>query len=159
MAAKESQSVADKNSGSGNVVTSLAEIQKLSTARKKVEFKLGEQTCSLEMRTLTPAEEARISDIVDAVTPPLVKGNMPEQDRIDTTNSDYIKRKTAAAIQARSQALYWAYEAFQQAKPGLTDLGQVTEFVQGQLTEPILNVLWTDTRKGGIDFVELVNFT
>ena len=140
-------------------LTSLADLQALCSQKQRVEFVFNDQQCALEVRRLTPAEEAKIAEIIELVTPPVIKGRVPEEDRVDVTNPDYIKRKTDSAIKARAQALYWSVPCFSESKPGLTDLGDITTFVQGQLTESILDVLWKATRQGGVAMAELVNFT
>lgn len=141
------------------VITSLAELDALCRKRSKVEFDLNGQKCSLEVRKLTPMEESKVNEIVESVTPAVIKGKTPEEDRLDLTNAKYIKDKNDASLKARAQALYWAVPAFQEGKPGLTDPNLVRDYVQGLLTEPILNMLWNATRESGVNLAELVNFT
>lgn len=140
-------------------LTSLSEIQKLCAQTKRVEFTLDGKKCALEVRRLTPAEEARLAEIADSVTPPIIKGANPEQDRLDLTNAAYLKKKTEAALQARSQGLYWAIPAFQADKPNLTNLADIEKYIQGQLSEQLLDVLWKASRESGIAQADLVNFT
>jgi hypothetical protein len=140
-------------------LTSLADLQKLVSQRFSVDFVFNSEKCSLEVRRLTPAEEAKIAEIIELVTPSVIKGRTPEEDRVDLTNPKYIKEKTDAAIKARAQALYWSVPCFAEAKSGLTDLSDIASFVQGQLTESILDILWKATRQSSVALAELVNFT
>lgn len=140
-------------------LTSLAEIQKLCAQQKRVEFNLDGRPCVLEVRRLTPAEDARIAEIIDSVIPPVIKGRTPEEDRLDTVNADYQKRKADAAVKARAQALYWSVPAIAGDKPGLSNLDDIARHVQSMLNETILALLWQASRDSGVEKAELVNFT
>lgn len=140
-------------------LTSLADIQKLCAQYKSVEFTLDGKPCALQVRRLTPTEEARRLEIIDSVIPPIIKGRTPEEDRLDTTNPEYQKRKAESVLKARAQALYWAVSAIASDKPGLTNLDDITRHVQSQLTDATLNLLWNGVMESGISQAELVNFT
>ena len=140
-------------------VTTLAELNQLCQQKQKVEFDFAGKPCALEVRKLTPHEEARVNEIIESVTPAVIRGKTPDEDRLDLSNPDFIRRKNAAALKARSLALYLAVPAFAVEKPGLADLDIIRDFIQGQLTEPILHTLWQATRATSIELAELVNFT
>ena len=140
-------------------LTSLAEIQKLCSNTRDVVFELNGRECRLPVRQLTPAEEARVSEVINSVMPSIIKGKTPDDDRVDYTNPEFIKRKNEAAVKGRALALYWAVPAFQEARPGLTDEKQITDYIQGQLNETVLNLLNQAAREGGVTLAEVVNFT
>lgn len=140
-------------------LTSLAEIQALAIQKQKCVFEFKGKSCELEVRSLTPAEEAAVAAIVEAVIPEVVKGPTPEQDRAKVNDAGFVKARAEAALKARAQAVYWAVPALRDAKPGLTDTGDIVQYIQGQLTESVIDMLWQATRKGGISLAELVNFT
>jgi hypothetical protein len=140
-------------------ITSLKDLNALIQKRLKVEFDFNGTKCALEMRRLTAAESAKITEIIESVTPPVVKGRAPEEDRLDLTNAAYITKKNQAAIQARAMAIYWAFPGVAEGGPGLTDPGAVAEFVQRNLTEPVVDTLFTATRDDGVSAPELVNFS
>lgn len=161
---KESQTVASdatERKPAPKPITSLAELNALCQQKQKVEFDFNGSQCALEIRRLTPAEQSKIVEIVESVVPPIQKGRTPEEDRVDTFDATFRAKKAEAATKARSLALYWAVPAFREVKPDLRDPGEITNFIQGQLTEPILNVLWNATQQSGItgDVASLVNFT
>ncbi len=138
-------------------LTSLADIKKLCESRQRVEFEFNNSPCALEVRKLTPAEDARIAAIIDSVIPAVIRGKTPEDDRLDTQNQDYIARKRDSALRARAQALYWAVPAFSTERPGMTDLNEITTYIQSQLTEAVLTLLWNATQQHGVDLAALVN--
>lgn len=138
-------------------ITSLKDLQALCSKRHKVEFEFDGSPVSIEIRRLTPAEQARIAEIVDSVVPPIQKGKLPEEDRVNTLDPEYRKKKNLAIVEARSLAIYWAVPSFQEIEPGLTDPAAIAKVVQGALTEPILNALWDVLQDGGIKD-GLVNF-
>jgi hypothetical protein len=142
-------------------ITSLSELNALCQQKQKVEFDFNGKKCALEMRRLTPAEQAKIAEVVEAVMPPIQKGRTPEEDRVNTLDPEYRKKKSDAALRGRSLALYWAVPAISSGRPGLTDQAEICSYVQGQLTEPILNLLWNATQESDIrgDVGSLVNFT
>jgi hypothetical protein len=141
-------------------ITSLKELNALIRKRMKVEFDFNGTKCALEMRRLTAAESSKISEILESVTPPLIKGKTMDDDRLDLTNASYIKAKNLAAIQARAQAVYWSYPEVSAGNPNLKDPVEIADYVQSQLTDPIVQILYNATQDNGIGGVaELVNFT
>jgi len=158
--------MADQNTDLKNTQTeikplvSLADINALCRERRKVEFEFKGRKCALEVRALTPAEQSKVAGLIDAVTPPLVKGRTQEEDRLDVTNAKYVADKNEAATKARSMALYWGVPAFSEGRPGLTDPSQINAYVQELLTEPILDNLWNGVQRSGeAGLADLVNFT
>ena len=140
-------------------VTSLADLQQMCAKTRRVEFIFEGNPCAFDVRRLTPTEEARLGSIITEIQPPMIKGNIPENDRIDFMSADFMKRKAGAEIQVRAIGLYLCVPEIAAGKPNLTDANQITEYVQGLLTQPILDVLWKGVRDSGVTLAELTNFT
>jgi hypothetical protein len=124
-----------------------------------VEIVFDNEKFTIEARRLTPAEDRAIDDIVAPVIPPIIKGKTPDDDRTDWTNADFIRRKAAAEVQARSLGLYMAVPGISAAKPGLVKHDEITAHVQSLFNEQILGLLWQAVRDGGVSKASLVNFT
>ena len=139
-------------------ITSLAELHKLCAKTLTVKFDVGGGPCEIQIRRLTPAEQSKIAEIAEAVLPPITKGRTPEEDRVNTFDPDYRKRKSEALQEARAVGLYWGVPAFSQAKPGLTNPPEICAFVQSQTTEAVLSLLWNAIQDPELKG-DLVNFT
>jgi hypothetical protein len=132
-------------------ITSLAELTALCQEKKTVKFIFNDKPCAVEVRKLTPAEDAKIAEIVESVVPPVERGRVPEEDRVNGLNPEYIKKRADAVNKARALGLYWAVPMLNQGKSGLTNPDDICSFVQGQLTEPILVLLWNGIRYSGVE--------
>ena len=138
--------------------SSLSELQKFADLLTEVPISLNGNTFMVDVRRMRPEEEAKLAAILDAVTPPIKTGKTPEDDRIDFQNPAFIKAKATAEITARALALYWCVPLFGVEKPGLANQNEITEFVQSKLTNAVLNILYAETRNGGIRIPEMANF-
>lgn len=140
-------------------VKSLSELRAVIEKPIRLEMVFDNTKLTIEMRRLTPAEDTAIQEILDTVVPPIIPGKTPELDRPDYANLDYIRRKTAAEIEARSVALYWTVPIIRNEKPNLTNRREITEYVQSLMNAQVLTVLFSACRNGGVTLGELVNFT
>jgi hypothetical protein len=139
-------------------VSTLAGLRAICDQVKRVEFTLDGNQCELPVRRMRPNEEAVISEILSLVVPKITRGKTVEEDRAEYTDPLFIKAKAAAETEARALALYWCVPAFVQDKPDLKDKKEITDYVQGQLNEEVLQILWRAVRNGGVSVAELVNF-
>jgi hypothetical protein len=89
----------------------------------------------------------------------LVKGRTPEEDRYDYNNEKYQAELEKLKRTARALAVYTGCPAVQAGKPGLSNRDEIRDYVQGILTEHILNILHLNIMAGGLDVAERVNFT
>ncbi len=110
-------------------------------------------------RRLRPDEDAKLDDIMATVIPPVVRGDKPENDRLNYNHPDYVKAKAAIDLEARALGLYWCIPVFGKEKPGLTERKEITPFIQAKFTNQILDVLWQGIRDGGVKKAALINFT
>jgi hypothetical protein len=140
-------------------ITSLAQFQALCEVKKTVQIEFDGRLYAVEVRRLTPAEDAILENIIGAVTPPILRGKTLEEDRPNFSDPEYLKRKAAAEVEARSLALYWCVPMFSAGRPGLANHQEITQFIQSKLNATVLNVLWQAVRNGGVTLAELVNFT
>jgi hypothetical protein len=141
------------------VVTSLEQLQKECERNLKIEFDYDGKKFQMEARRLTPAQDAKLAEILDLIVPPMIRGKQMEDDRPDVTNLEFIQKKNQAAIIARALALYWCVPVFGAEKPGLEKREEIVAFIQSKLNDQILNILYNAIRQGGVTIAELVNFT
>lgn len=139
--------------------STLEEIHKTCVAMHRVDFVLDDKPFALEVRRLSPAEDAKLDDIMASVMPPIIKGQTQEQDRVNFTDPEFTKKKNAVNLQARALALYWCVPEFRKAKPDLTDPQAITDFVQSQLSPAVLGILFEAVKKSGVSLAEMTNFT
>lgn len=138
-------------------VSSLQQAQSIADQFVIVPFMLNGHNLEMEVRRLRPDEDAQLAALLEGVVPPIKQGKTPEDDRIDFQNMDFLKRKSSAEITARSLALYWCVPLFANEKPNLSRQDEINAFVQSKLTNAVLNLLYAETRSGGIRIPEYVN--
>lgn len=140
-------------------VTTLAALDQICRETFECEVSLaGGHKARLKARYLTPAEDARITLIVRQVPPKMIPGIRAGEQVPDMTDPDYIQRLQAARLKARALTLYLCVPAFAEERPGLTDLEQVAQFVQGRLHEDILEMLYEKISAGLVSLEDKVNF-
>jgi hypothetical protein len=140
-------------------VSSLAELSAIVDKPLLIEFDWMGSLVQIEARRLRPAESAILSEMMDEAVPPVIKGRTMDEDRPDYGNVDFIKKKAQVGIEARAMALYWCVKMFSDAKPGLSNRKEITEFIQSQLSESVLRAMWNGVSHPVIEKSELVNFT
>lgn len=143
-------------------VYTLAMLQQQCETKKEVQFTLDNIPYAVEVRTLTPDEDAQLEQILDAVVPPMRPvpgGKAGDAPMPDIANVEYQKKKSEAGLMVRALALYWAVPIFCQEKPGLTNGTDIKNFIQSKLNNAILDVLFAGVRNGRIGTASLVNFT
>ena len=141
-------------------ITNLADLEAYFTKRREVTLDVFGQQCVMQVRTLTPAEDAVISGIIDAVVPPVERGRTIEDDRPNFSDPAYLKRREAAFTEARALAIYWAVPAMSAGQPGMTDTSAIKIYIQGsKVSVQVLNALYNAIRGGGVQEATLVNFT
>ena len=159
-AANKPQTAGEDISSSVKPITSIKDLTDICKKKFTVEFNVDKQLFSLEARRLTPAEDASLEDILEAVLPPTIRPSKnPEEHYPDFSNPDFLKRKAIASREARALGLYLCVPALSADSPNLTDRAAITTHVQSQVNEQILALLWRVIRDGGVSRVELVNFS
>jgi len=136
----------------------LAEMQAMCDKKLYIDITFSGKTFRVEARRLTPEEDAQLDQLLNTVIPAVLKGRTQEEDRMDVTNLEFIRKKGIVEIEARSLALYWCVPMFAVEKPGLKDRGEITAFIQTKLNSALLSTLFNGIRNGGVTLAELVNF-
>ena len=144
-------------------ITSLAEFQALVDSPIRVVFDLqtaaGVELRSVELRRISPglAEQAR--QFERKIQPPWKK----DMGRYDELDPKYLELRETAAKKVRSLIVYACCPQIAAAKPGLTAIEEIHAFVQGVLSENILNLIAFKAQEGGlnldVEVEERANFT
>ena len=137
----------------------MEELQRACTQNRVVELQIGDTPFRVDVRPMTPHEDAQIQSLVASVAPPFIRGKTPEEDRPDYTQADFLRKKAVVEIEARALSLYWCVPLFKESKPGLQTKEQIADFIQQQFNSEILDILYVAVRKSGVVKAELVNFT
>ncbi len=142
-------------------VKSLSDLQSICDETLTVELEFdANRIFHVEARRLRPFEDAALEEISTSVLPPTVKSTVKgEDDKLNFNDAVYRKQKKEVDLQARALGLYWCVPIFSAERNGLTDRKMIAEFVQGQFSEQVLDVLWQAIRDGGVKVARLVNFT
>ena len=120
----------------------LEELDRLCREQVKVLIPLVQgPPIEVEARRLTPAEAARVNLEMRRALPKIVPGDKPGEERFDLADPEYRRNQQEALVRARALAVYLAVPMYQQARPGLENLDEITAFVQGKLTEEVLVIL------------------
>ena len=146
------------DAGKPKKVTTLTEMQSFADEFVSLPFMLNGHAIEVDVRRMRPDEDAQLAALLEGVMPPIKQGKTPEDDRIDFQNVEFLKRKSAAEITARALAIYWCVPIFNADKPNLVRHDEITSHVQSKMTNQILNLLYAETRSGGIRIPEQVNF-
>lgn len=144
-----------------NPITTLDELDAVCREQFECEFELhpGPRKVRLALRYLTPAEDARITEIIRSVPPKMIEGSRPGERVPDLTDPAYQSALQEARLKARALTLYLCVPMFSQAKPGLSDLKEIAEFVQGKLHEAVLEMIYERIAAGPVSVEDRVNFT
>lgn len=125
-------------------VTSLTELDALCRQPVTVRIPLasGDEVIEIEARRLTPAESAKVNLEMRRALPKIIPGDKPGQERFDLSDPTYFERDQTAKRRARALAVYLGVPLFRDEKPNLSNIDDITDYVQGKLTEEILTILF-----------------
>lgn len=150
-------------------LTTLADMQAVFEKSITIQFTFDGAEYEIEAKRLSPAESHKLEEMLITAAPPLIKGKTADDDRFDVANPDYVRKKTLLAIQARAMGIYWSVPAIRRdfdakaaaANPGFVaaEVNAVTDFVQKLFNDQVLELIWQSVRDGGVQKLELVNFT
>lgn len=118
-------------------------------------------TVRFKIRRLKPFETQRVADIQNEVIPPMrkVRQGRDDAEEPDFMNPEYLKAREIARIRGRALAVYLGVDVFNREKTSLGSIDEIFEFVQGKLTDHILDVLFNAVNDSGVEKAHLVNFT
>src|SRR5580700_5874486 len=138
-------------------ITNILEFQEIIDEKFTTVITYQSKRVEMEGRRLKPFETQQLVDMMAAVLPPSVKGRTPQEDRYDYDNKEYRAKKEEARLTARAIGIYTAFPAVSAARPNLTKPEQIREFVQGMLTDAILETLWQTVQDGGVRKAEYLS--
>jgi hypothetical protein len=136
-------------------ITSLDELQALLDKPMHCEFVLDRHSVKLECKRLSAAIEEEVRRIRRDVQPPW----SAEKKDYDHLNSQYLQKRDAAERIARSVIVYWGCPQVAAKKPGLIKPAEIHLFVNGLLTEHILELLALTVQAGGLEVPQRTDFT
>lgn len=151
-------------------VATLSELEAAVNEELDLVVKLpGNRTMLVPVRRLTPAESARLFELLEESVPPVKKVSGPdgvEREEFDLANGPYRKKQRERERECRALALWWACPLFRAspAAPAGTEPGaeptasQIVTFVEGRLTEDILEQIYTVARALDLEVMRRVNF-
>ncbi len=151
-------------------LTTLADMQAVFEKSITIQFTFDGAEYEIEAKRLSPAESHKLEEMLITAAPPLIKGKTADDDRFDVANPDYVRKKTLLSIQARAMGIYWSvpairrdFDAKQVAATGSAanppEVNAVTDFVQKLFNDQVLELIWQSVRDGGVQKLELVNFS
>ena len=128
-------------------IESLDQLQTLVNETVQCRFHLDGKLISVPITRISPAVAEREREIRRMAQPPY-KQDRKDYDPLDAT---YLKKRDEQATRARNFIVYSCCPAVASKKPGLTAPEDIHTFVQGLLTENILNFIALSAQGGGMD--------
>ncbi|MHB9006537.1 MAG: hypothetical protein ACYDC1_06355 [Limisphaerales bacterium] len=123
----------------------LAQLEEMLRAPRTVTIRFddGRPEVRLNVRSLTPAESEAVNLELRRVMVPMVQDAQGKPTSVpDKYNPEYLSALRRADLTARGVACYYGCEMIRSARPGLRDAVEITQYVQGLLTEPVLDLLY-----------------
>jgi hypothetical protein len=100
---------------------SLAQLNALCRKPMRVEMNFCGSPLSIECYRLTPGQDAALAEIIEVVTPPMIRGKKMEDDRPDFSDEKFLIDKLRAEQQARALGLFWCVPILKHEGGDLTD--------------------------------------
>ncbi len=124
------------------VVSSLEELEKLCREPVTIAVDLKGRKLEVVVYGLRPAEALRVEEVLEKALPPLVPGEDGKEDRFDVSSPTYLAEKRKNQVRGRALAVYLGCPLFREARPDLEDLEAITAFVQGQLNDGLVEMIY-----------------
>ena len=128
-------------------ITSLDQLQALVNETVKCQFELDGVSINLPVNRISPAVAERERAITRSVQPPY----KPERKDYDPLAPEYLAARDLATLKARAFIVYSCCPSVCAKKPGLMAVDDIFSFVQGLLTENLLNLIAMSARVGGMN--------
>ncbi|MDE2102858.1 MAG: hypothetical protein KGL39_36780 [Patescibacteria group bacterium] len=120
-------------------------------------FKLDGELIEIPVKRVTPALAERVRKLRRAVLPPYKKERNPAAGGdYDPMDPGYLERKDLNEAKVRALIVYTCCPLVAAKKPGLTDEAEMLAFVQGILSENILDLIMLTAQAGGMNLDEEV---
>lgn len=143
------------------VVRSLDDLDRLCRETRRVTVRVNGRELAVEVRALTPSEDARVAMVCERVRPPLKEGRVPGQFYPDVNDPGFIEARAKAMLQSRALALRLGCPMFASIPlPEGADLTALTEAIQSKVSSAVLGALHEAVLEGTSGTLEeAVNFT
>jgi hypothetical protein len=123
-------------------------------------FKVDGHEVSISLRRLAPAEEEAAKQIIRQVeAPPVLDKQTGAVIGYNEQDPKYRTELEAALLSSRAFVIYHGCPEIKAKRPDLKSVKDITEYVQGILTDTILATLCATIQKGGFDLADRVNFS
>jgi len=119
-------------------------------------FKLDGELIEIPVKRVTPALAERVRKLRRSVLPPFKKERNPPAGDYDPMDPKYLADKDANEAKVRALIVYTCCPLIAAKKPGLTDEAEMLPFVQGVLSENILDLIMLTAQAGGMNLDEEV---
>ena len=147
-------------------IVKIASFDELATRMDKTipcVFKLDGSLIEIPVKRMSPGLAERVRKLRRSVTPPFKKERNPPAGDYDPMDAKYLESKDAVETKVRALIVYACCPLIAAKKPGLTDEAEMAVFVQGVLSENILDLIMLTAQAGGLNLDEevqrLANFT
>ena len=143
-------------------ILTLDRLQELVDRPMVARFILDGQAVEVPVHRLKPAQQElvdRIYDFSEGRSRELRPPKVPGRDDYDTADPKYLERLAELRRCARAMAIYLGCEAVRVGRPDLADRDQIRTYVDGILTEQILDLLHLTIMSSGLNVAEAANFT
>ena len=148
------------------VPTKIASFDELTARIEKIipcVFKLDDELIEIPVKRLSPLQAERVRKLRRSVTPPFKKDRNPPVGDYDPMDPKYLEAKDTLDVKVRAFIVYSCCPLIAAKKPGLTDESEMVAFVQGILSENVLDLIMLTAQAGGLNLDEEVqrraNFT
>jgi len=125
----------------------LDELQALVDGKINCRFRLDGREANVPVSRISPAVAEKERQIKRAVQPPY----KPDRKDYDPLDAKFLADRDLANLKARAFIVYSCCPLVSAKRPGLTSTDDIFAFVQGLLTENILNVIALTAQAGGLD--------
>jgi hypothetical protein len=119
-------------------------------------FQLDGELLEIPVRRVSPALADRVRKLRRSVTPPWNPKINPPHGDYDPLASEYLGKKDAVEAQVRALIVYTCCPVVAEQKPGLLNEADMAAFVQGVLSENILDLIMLTAQAGGMNLDEEV---
>lgn len=144
-------------------ITSFDELAGLLAKPVSCVFKLDGQDIEIQVNRVTPLLAEQVRKLRRSVTPPFKKDRNPPAGDYDPLDAKYLEARDAMEIKCRALIVYASCPLVSAKKPGLTNPDDLVAFVQGVLSENMLDLIMLTAQAGGMNLDEEVqrraNFT
>ena len=132
------------------VVTDFAQLNALFTKPVPCVFYLDGQEIELPVQRISPGLAEQVRKLRRTVMPPFRKDRNPPAGDYDQMDPKYLAERDAVELKIRALIVYASCPILSSQKPGLTVPDEMLSFVQGLLSENVLDLIMLTAQAGGM---------